>query len=222
MKGVITMKNKLKRLMNKPKDLKDLEVFTNIVRRLLEFIKQAEFTLRNADCEEPQFDDLLIMINNDIHEYLRLYINHRYAKPSQILSAEELIVNSESIHNSIMEYKRVVHAFAKRVTGKPNPSIHDLPPDAYDSIRKPYVGTMTNFANGILKLGNKCFMLLSYDIHRFETGVNIIDEYYDMMKPPKIKVSFNGNMSKSDILKSYNKSDEDSDKINNQKGSKKE
>ena len=65
-------------------------------------------------------------------------------------------------------------------------------------------------------------MLLSYDIHRFETGVNIIDEYYDMMKAPKIKVSFNGNMSKSDILKSYNKSDEDSDKINNQKGSKKE
>lgn len=222
MKGVIIMKNKLKRLMNRPKDLKDLEVFTNIVHRLLESIKHAEFTLRNADCEEPQFDDLLIMINNDIHEYLRLYINHRYSKPSQILSAEELIVNSESIHNSIMEFKRVVHAFVKRVTGKPNPGIHDLPPEAYDSIREPYVGTMTNFANGILKLGNKCFILLSYDIHRFETGVNIIDEYYDMMKAPKIKVSFNSNMSKNDILKSYNKSDEDSDKINNQKGLKKE
>lgn len=208
--------------MNRPKDLKDLEVFTNIVHRLLESIKHAEFTLRNADCEEPQFDDLLIMINNDIHEYLRLYINHRYSKPSQILSAEELIVNSESIHNSIMEFKRVVHAFVKRVTGKPNPGIHDLPPEAYDSIREPYVGTMTNFANGILKLGNKCFILLSYDIHRFETGVNIIDEYYDMMKAPKIKVSFNSNMSKNDILKSYNKSDEDSDKINNQKGLKKE
>ena len=80
--------------MNRPKDLKDLEVFTNIVHRLLESIKHAEFTLRNADCEETQFDDLLIMINNDIHEYLRLYINHRYSKPSQILSAEELIVNS--------------------------------------------------------------------------------------------------------------------------------
>ena len=121
-----------------------------------------------------------------------------------------------------MEFKRVVHAFVKRVTGKPNPGIHDLPPEAYDSIREPYVGTMTNFANGILKLGNKCFILLSYDIHRFETGVNIIDEYYDMMKAPKIKVSFNSNMSKNDILKSYNKSDEDSDKINNQKGLKKE
>ena len=168
--------------MNRPKDLKDLEVFTNIVHRLLESIKHAEFTLRNADCEEPQFDDF----------------------------------------NSIMEFKRVVHAFVKRVTGKPNPGIHDLPPEAYDSIREPYVGTMTNFANGILKLGNKCFILLSYDIHRFETGVNIIDEYYDMMKAPKIKVSFNSNMSKNDILKSYNKSDEDSDKINNQKGLKKE
>lgn len=204
--------------MSKRKDLKDLQVFTNIIHQLLESIKQAEFTLRNADCEEPQFDDLLIMINNDIHEYLRLYINHRYAKPSQILSAEELIVNSEGIHNSIMEFKRVTHAFAKRVTGKQNPDIHDLPPDAYDSIREPYVGTMTGFANAILKLGNKCFMLLSYDIHRFEAGVNIIDEYYDMMKAPKIKVSFNGNMSKDDILKSYSKSDEDSDKVNNQKG----
>lgn len=208
--------------MCKRKDLKDLQVFTNIVHQLLESIKQAEFTLRNADCEEPQFDDLLIMINNDIHEYLRLYINHRYAKPSQILSAEELIVNSESIHNSMMEFKQITRAFVKRVTGKQNPDIHDLPPDGYDSIREPYVGTMTSFANAILKLGNKCFMLLSYDIHRFETGVNIIDEYYDMMKAPKIKVSFNGNMSKDDILKSYSKSDEDSDKVNNQKGLKKE
>lgn len=222
MKGVITMKNKLKRLMSKRKDLKDLEVFTNIVHQLLESIKQAEFTLRNADCEEPQFDDLLIMINNDIHEYLRLYINHRYAKPSQILSAEELIVNSESIHNSITEFKQITRAFVKRVTGKSNPDIHDLPPDGYDSIREPYVGTMTGFANAILKLGSKCFMMLSYDIHRFETGVNIIDEYYDMMKAPKIKVSFNGNMSKDDILKSYNKSDKDSDKVNNQKGLTKE
>lgn len=208
--------------MSKRKDLKDLEVFTNIIHQLLESIKQAEFTLRNADCEEPQFDDLLIMINNDIHEYLRLYINHRYAKPSQILSAEELLVNSESIHNSIMEFKQVTRAFAKRVTGKQNPDIHDLPSEAYDSIREPYVGTMTSFANGVLKLGNKCFILLSYDIHRFEAGVNIIDEYYDMMKAPKIKVSFDGNMSKNDILKSYNKSDEASDKVNNQKGSKKE
>lgn len=219
-KDVIIMKNKLKRIFNRGKDTRDLEVFANIIYKLLESIKHAEFTLRNTNCEEAQFDDLLIMINNNIHEYLRLYINHRYARPSQILSAEELLLNSESIHNGIMEFKRVAHTFIKNQTGKSNNiSVYDLPQEIYESIREPYIGTMLNFTNSILRLGNKIFILLSYDVHRLETGVDIIDEYYKMIEPPKLKVSFNGGVTKDDILKSHNKSDKDSDKINkNQKG----
>jgi hypothetical protein len=71
-------------------------------------------------------------------------------------------------------------------------------------------------------MSQKIFLLITYDMCRLESGVNIIDEYYNSSGPPKIKVSYNASMTKEDILKNLKEVSDDSDNINNKSPRKEE
>lgn len=210
------MSNKIKRLLNRRRDNKDLQVFVRVITSLLKSIETNEFQLRNANYEEPQFDDLMIMLNNQFHERLRLYINHRFATPSQILAAEELLKSSEKIHNGLMGFKEMTQKFIRDISnGEADEyDIRSLSKQDYMKIRESYIDAMRTFALSICNLSHKAFILLSYDVGRLETGVDIIEEYYKSTERPKIKISFNASLTKEDILRNDDKSVK-SDKINN-------
>ncbi len=222
-KDVITMSNKLKRLIHRRRDKKDLDSFLRIVKGTLQIVRNIESMLKDAHYDVPEFDDLMIMLNNQLHDYMRVYVNHRFAKPSEILSGTDIITKCENIHCSIMGYKDVRRAFIKNLPPPLNEceDIPYLPPEVNQEVMKVYTNIMYNHAMAICTIAHRAFMLLTYDMARMETGADIIEEYYRSSELPKMKVSFNGSLKKEDILKQMNPSDAKSDKINNiQKGRK--
>ena len=217
------MSNKLKRLIHRRRDKKDLDSFLRIVKGTLQIVRNIESMLKDAHYDVPDFDDLMIMLNNQLHEYMRVYVNHRFAKPSEILSGTDIITKCENIHCSIMGYRDVRRAFIKSLPSPLNEceDIPYLPPEVNQEVMKVYTNIMYNHAMAICTMAHRAFILLSYDMARMETGVDIIEEYYRSSELPKMKVSFNSSLKKEDILKQMNSSDTKSDKINNiQKGRK--
>jgi hypothetical protein len=177
--------------------------------------------LKDAHYDVPDFDDLMIMLNNQLHDYMRVYVNHRFAKPSEILSGTDIIAKCENIHCSIMGYRDARQAFIKSLPPPLNEceDIPYLPPEVNQEVMKVYTNIMYNHAMAICTMAHRAFILLTYDMARMETGADIIEEYYRSLELPKMKVSFNGSLKKEDILKQMNSSDVKSDKINNiQKG----
>lgn len=210
------MSNTLKRLIHRRQDKKEVKVFTNIIKDTCSIIENIERILTDANYEEPEFDDLIIMLNNQLHENLRLYINHKFSKPSHILSAEEILKKSEALHDTVMGFKKVTSNFISELPFNVS-SIYELPPEVRGDILKPYGETIKNFALGLCNLSHKTFMLLTYDFARLKNDVDIIDEYYKSTNVPKIKISIN----KDEILKQAKESDSSkSDNITNnvQKG----
>lgn len=210
------MFNTLKRLIHRRRDKKEVKVFTNILTDTCSIVQNIERLLTDANYEEPQFDDLIIMLNNQLHENLRLYINHKFAKPSHILSAEEILKTSEALHDDVIGFKKVTSNFVSKLPFKVS-SIYELPPEVKEDIMKPYRETIKNFALGLCNLSHKTFILLTYDFARIKNDVDIIDEYYKSTNIPKIKISIN----KEEILKQAKQSDSSkSDNITNnvQKG----
>ena len=217
------MSNKLKRLIHRRRDKKDLDSFLRIVKGTLQIVRNIESMLKDAHYDVPDFDDLMIMLNNQLHDYMRVYVNHRFAKPSEILSGTDIIAKCENIHCSIMGYRDVRQAFIKSLPPPLNEceDIPYLPPDVNQDIMKVYTNIMYNHAMAICTMAHRAFILLTYDMARMETGADIIEEYYRSSELPKMKISFNGSLKKEDILKQMNSSDVKSDKINNiQKGRK--
>lgn len=216
------MSNKLKRLIHRRQDKKDLDSFLRIVKGTLQIVKNIESMLRDAHYDVPDFDDLMIMLNNQLHDYMRIYVNHRFAKPSEILSGTDIIVKCENIHFSIMAYRDTRQAFIKSLPPPLNEckDIPYLPPEVNQEVMKIYVNIMYNHAMAICSVAHRAFILLTYDMARMETGADIIEEYYRSSELPKMKISFNSSLKKEDILKQQmNSSDAKSDKINNiQKG----
>lgn len=210
------MSNILKRLIHRRQDKKEVKVFTNIITDTCSIVQNIERLLSDANYEEPQLDDLIIMLNNQLHENLRLYINHKFSKPSHILSAEEILKKTEVLHDSVMGFKKVTSNFVADLPFNVS-SIYALPPEVRGDILKPYGETIKKFALGLCNLSHKTFMLLTYDFARLRNNVDIIDEYYRSTSNPKIKISIN----KEEILKQVKQSDSSkSDNITNnvQKG----
>lgn len=217
------MSNKLKRLIHRRRDKKDLDSFLRIVKGTLQIVRNIESMLKDAHYDVPDFDDLMIMLNNQLHDYMRVYVNHRFAKPSEILSGTDIIAKCENIHCSIMGYRDVRQAFIKSLPPPLNEceDIPYLPPEVNQDVMKVYTNIMYNHAMAICTMAHRAFILLTYDMARMETGADIIEEYYRSLELPKMKISFNGSLKKEDILKQMNSSDVKSDKINNiQKGRK--
>lgn len=217
------MSNKLKRLIHRRQDKRDLDSFLRIVKGTLQIVRNIESMLKEAHYDVPDFDDLMIMLNNQLHEYMRVYVNHRFAKPSEILSGASIITKCENIHCSLIGYKDVRQKFIKSLPPPLNEceDIPYLPPEMNQEVMKVYTNVMYNHAMAICTMAHRAFILLTYDMARMETGVDIIEEYYRSSELPKMKVSFNGSLKKEDILKQMNSSDVKSDKINNiQKGRK--
>ena len=220
-KGVIMMSNKLKRFIHRRQDKRDLDSFMRIVKGTLQIVKNIESMLRDAHYDVPDFDELMIMLNNQLHDYMRVYVNHRFTKPSEILSGTDIIAKCENIHCSIIAYRDVRRAFIKSLPPPLNEceDIPYLPPEMNQEVMKVYTNVMYNHAMAICTMAHRAFILLTYDMARMEAGVDIIEEYYRSSELPKMKVSFNGSLKKEDILKQMNSSDTKSDKINNiQKG----
>ena len=217
------MSNKLKRLIHRRQDKRDLYSFLRIVKGTLQIVKNIESMLRDAHYDAPEFDELMIMLNNQLHDYMRVYVNHRFAKPSEILSGTDIIAKCENIHCSLIGYKDVRQKFIKSLPPPLNEceDIPYLPPEMNQEVMKVYTNVMYNHAMAICTIAHRAFILLTYDMARMETGADIIEEYYRSSELPKMKVSFNGSLKKEDILKQMNPSDAKSDKINNiQKGRK--
>lgn len=217
------MSNALKKFIHRKRDKRDLEVFAQIICSILKTISEAQSQLQSSHYEDFQYDDLMIMINHRFHEYLKVYINHRYATPSQILSAEGILVSLENIHNDINRCKAATQNLVKRVNNETGIyDVHSLPPEVYAQIRDSYLDAMHAYSTAILSMSQKIFLLITYDMCRLESGVNIIDEYYRSSGPPKIKVSYNASMTKEDILKNLKEVSDDSDNINNKSPRKEE
>lgn len=218
------MSNGLKKFIHRKRDRRDLQIFIQIISELLKTISDAQVELQRNHYEERQYDDLLITINHQFHEYLKLYMNHRYAKPSQILSAGQIMRSLENIHNSINEFKTMLRNLIRDMTSNTveEYDIHSLSPEDYRKIRRPYVETMHSFSVAILNVSNKIFLLITYDLCRLKTGSDIIADYYNSSGPPKIKVSYNASLSKEDVLKKIDEISESSDNINNKSSRKEE
>lgn len=217
------MSNKLKRLIHRRQDKRDLDSFLRIVKGTLQIVRNIESMLKDAHYDVPDFDDLMIMMNNQLHDYMRVYVNHRFAKPSEILSGTDIIARCENIHCSIIAYRDTRQAFIKSLPPPLNEceDIPYLPPEVNQEVMKVYTNIMYNHAMAICTMAHRAFILLTYDMARMETGADIIEEYYRSLELPKMKISFNGSLKKEDILKQMNSSDVKSDKINNiQKGRK--
>lgn len=150
------------RIFNKKRDERDAESLKSVVNDMSATIKSLIEKLKN---ETVKADDILNI--NLIGSLIEIYINHRMSMPSICISMYSLFVD-------LTKFIRA-YVISSESTGVEFNSI-----DNDNETRNMFL-TRRCIVVALMKL----YEAISYDVKRVEHNIDVIDDYYRLIKPHK-------------------------------------